>query len=149
MDMKSKISVPQNPVPYGSHPYGMKIEVKDLTFRYKKESAPVLKDVNFTIEPGQMVSIVGYNGSGSTPAVRAKLIAGKTTLIRLLTLLEQPSSGNIYINDIDVLEYEPQTLRTNMSILFQDFRISYSKYTNERKIPGNLRSIISQSVIVR
>ena len=47
MDMKSKISVPQNPVPYRSHPYGMKIEVKDLTFRYKSDSAPVLKKREF------------------------------------------------------------------------------------------------------
>ena len=67
MDIKSKVSVPQNPVSYRSHPYGMKIEVKDLTFRYKKDSAPVIKNVNFTIEPGQMVSIVGYNGSGFIP----------------------------------------------------------------------------------
>jgi ATP-binding cassette, subfamily B, bacterial len=138
MDMKSKVSVPQNPVSYISHPYGMKIEVKDLTFRYKKDSAPVLKNVNFTIERGQMVSIVGYNGSGSNSYVHARLNVGKTTLIRLLTLLEHPSSGSIYVNDIDVSEYEPQALRTNMSILFQEFRMSNSRYTNARKISGNI-----------
>jgi ABC-type multidrug transport system fused ATPase/permease subunit len=49
---------------YKSQPNGMKIEVKDLTFSYLKDSPPVLRDVNFTIEPGQIVSIVGYNGSG-------------------------------------------------------------------------------------
>ena len=64
MEMKSKVSILENPAPYKSHPYGMKIEVKDLSFRYAKDSPPVLKDVNFTIEPGQIVSIVGYNGSG-------------------------------------------------------------------------------------
>ena len=85
-----------------------------------------------------MVSVVGYNGSGSHPDVYARLTVGKTTLIRLLTLLERPSSGNIYVNDIDVSEYEPQTLRTNMSILFQDFRMSNSKHTNGRKISGHL-----------
>jgi ABC-type multidrug transport system fused ATPase/permease subunit len=68
MQMKSKVSVPKNPAPYKSHPNGMKIEVKDLTFGYKKDFPPVLKNVNFTIEPGQIVSIVGYNGSGKCPA---------------------------------------------------------------------------------
>jgi len=73
--------MPQNPVPYRSHPYGMKIEVKDLTFRCKSDSAPVLKNMNFTIEPCQIVSIFGYNGSGSNPAIHARLTVGKTTLI--------------------------------------------------------------------
>lgn len=64
IDITSKVSKPENPAPYISHPYGMKIQVKDLTFRYEENSRPVLKNINFTIEPGQIVSIVGYNGSG-------------------------------------------------------------------------------------
>jgi ABC-type multidrug transport system fused ATPase/permease subunit len=64
IDIKSKVSVPENPAAYKSHPDGMKIQVKDLTFGYGKDTPPVLKNVNFTIEPGQIVSIVGYNGSG-------------------------------------------------------------------------------------
>ena len=64
IDIKSKVSLPEHPATYKSHPYGMKIQVKDLTFGYGKDTPPVLKDVNFTIEPGQIVSIVGYNGSG-------------------------------------------------------------------------------------
>lgn len=66
MDFKSKVVAPDNPAPYKSSPRGMKIEVRDLTFRYKKESPAVLKDVSFTVEPGQIVCIVGYNGSGNS-----------------------------------------------------------------------------------
>jgi ATP-binding cassette subfamily B protein len=121
MNITSKVAIPDNPAPYKSHPKGMKIQVKDLTFGYHKESPPVIKDVNFTIDPGEIVSIVGYNGSGKVPAFQF-LILGKSTIIRLLALLETPTSGNIYINDIEIREYEPQTIRTNMSILFQDFR---------------------------
>ena len=69
MNIKSKVTVPENPAPYKPHPNGMKIQVKNLTFGYKTESPPVLKDVNFTIEPGEIVSIVGYNGSGKIPCV--------------------------------------------------------------------------------
>jgi ABC-type multidrug transport system fused ATPase/permease subunit len=67
MEIKSAVCPPENPAEYKSNPKGMKIEVKDLTFRYGKEAPPVLKDVNFTVEPGQIVSIVGYNGSGASP----------------------------------------------------------------------------------
>jgi len=122
-DFKSNYSIPKNPKPYVPHPYGMKIEVKNMTFKYGKESDPVLEDINFTIERGQIVSIVGYNGSGKLSCLGRANALGKSTLIRLLTLLEKPTKGNIYINDIDVSEYIPKVVRTKMSVLFQDFRI--------------------------
>ena len=68
MNITSRVAIPDNPAPYKSHPKGMKIQVKDLTFGYHKDSPPVIKDVNFTIDPGEIVSIVGYNGSGKVPA---------------------------------------------------------------------------------
>jgi ABC-type multidrug transport system fused ATPase/permease subunit len=64
LEMKSQVSVPKDPVPYESKPGGMKIEVRDMSFTYSKDAPPVLKDLNFTVEAGQIVSIVGYNGSG-------------------------------------------------------------------------------------
>lgn len=54
-----------NYVPYVPNPKGMKVEVKGVSFGYHKNSPPVLKNVSFTIEPGEIVSIVGYNGSGT------------------------------------------------------------------------------------
>jgi ABC-type multidrug transport system fused ATPase/permease subunit len=132
MEIKSAISPPENPAEYKSNPRGMKVEVKDLTFRYGKEAPPVLKDINFTIEPGQIVSVVGYNGSGITLSVKI-LKTGKTTLIRLLTLLEKPTTGQILINDVDISEYDPKIVRANMSVLFQDFRTSPSHFTNVEK----------------
>jgi ABC-type multidrug transport system fused ATPase/permease subunit len=112
MEIKSKVSAPENPTTYQSDPRGMKLEVKNVSFTYSEESPPVVKDVSFVVEPGQMVSIVGFNGSG------------KSTIIRLLTMLEKPTSGEIYINDIKMSEYDPKVLRANISTLFQDFRNS-------------------------
>jgi ABC-type multidrug transport system fused ATPase/permease subunit len=66
IDFRSTYAIPANPKPYVPHPSGMKIQVKDVSFRYAEKSQDVLKDINFTIEPGEMVSIVGYNGSGLT-----------------------------------------------------------------------------------
>jgi ABC-type multidrug transport system fused ATPase/permease subunit len=72
INVKSKIGPPENPEPYIPHPNGMKIEVRNVSFGYKKDAPPVLKDVNFTVEPGQIVSVVGYNGSGMTNKYRFK-----------------------------------------------------------------------------
>lgn len=65
IEMKSNVSKGQIFVPYKSDRKGMKIELRDVSFRYVKESPYILKDVNLTIEPGEIVSIVGYNGSGN------------------------------------------------------------------------------------
>jgi ABC-type multidrug transport system fused ATPase/permease subunit len=64
IERKSTVSAPENPATYKSDPKGMKIELRNVSFRYKKDSPHVLKDVSFSIEPGQIVSVVGYNGSG-------------------------------------------------------------------------------------
>ena len=77
---KIKISGPQDPVPYKSDTRGMKIELRDVSFRYKTDSPNVIKNVNFTIEPGQMVSIVGYNGSGYSTTLEFIDFEGKQRL---------------------------------------------------------------------
>ena len=65
MEVKSSVQPPENPIPYVSYPNGMKIELKNVSFRYNEKSPFVLKDINFTVERGQIVSVVGYNGSGT------------------------------------------------------------------------------------
>ena len=73
IEMKSKQIGPEMPAPYISHPKGMKIQVKNLSFRYHPEfGMPVLKDVNFVIEPGEIVSVVGYNGSGIDTSAKVR-----------------------------------------------------------------------------
>lgn len=138
MDIKSQVKGPENPAPYVSHPKGMKVELKNVSFRYQEESPYVIKDVSFRIEPGDIVSIVGYNGSGTTSPTLANI--GKTTLIRLLTFLDKPTTGEIYINGRKAEEYNPKVLRANMSILFQDFRILPLFFILDRKIRLAIRT---------
>ena len=140
IEMKSKAYKAANPVSYISDSRGMKIELRNVSFRYKEDSPHILKDVNFVVEPGQIVSIVGYNGSGDPCCLKTANI-GKTTLIRLLALLEKPSSGDIYINDIKMSEYDPKVLLQNMSVLFQDFRNFWPRSRiNFRKIYATQRT---------
>jgi ABC-type cobalamin/Fe3+-siderophores transport system ATPase subunit len=48
---------------------------------------------------------------------------GKTTLVRLLAMIDKPTEGEIHINDHKMSDYNPKVLYANMSVLFQDFRI--------------------------
>ena len=72
----------KKPIAYNINSAGLKID--DVSFSYK-EGLPILKNVSITINPGEIVAIVGPSGQG------------KTTLIRLLLYLIKPNSGNIYI----------------------------------------------------
>lgn len=130
MEMKSK-SDPGNFVPYIPNPNGMKLELKDVSFRYQKNSPLVLKNVSFTIQPGEIVSIVGYNGSGTPTSLCYLINSGKTTLVRLLTMLDKPTAGDILVNDRKMSEYDPTVLYANMSVLFQDFRTFLARMNSE------------------
>lgn len=88
---------------------GMRIEVKDLSFTYPGANKATLTNVNLTIEPGETLAIVGYNGGG------------KTTLVKLLTGLFEHTSGSLTINGIRPRDFNPTTLHKRMSALFQDF----------------------------
>ncbi|MCK4764103.1 MAG: ABC transporter ATP-binding protein [Candidatus Aminicenantes bacterium] len=78
-----------------------------VTFSYA-ESNPVLKDLSFTIEPGERVALVGYTGSG------------KTTIINLLNRLYDVDSGTIRLDDAEVGSIDLRDLRSGISTISQD-----------------------------
>ena len=84
-----------------------KIEFRNVWFAYKTDEW-VLKDVSFVIKPGDTVALVGLTGSG------------KTTIVNLILKFYQPSKGNIYLDDIDISNYNPEFIRTNIASVFQD-----------------------------
>lgn len=88
-----------------------KIEFKNLYFRYPNTDSYALKNISFTILPGEKVSIVGLNGSG------------KTTLIKLLLRFYEPEQGEIFINDINIKEYRKEDLQSHIGIVFQDHHV--------------------------
>lgn len=87
------------------------LEFRGVSFKYPKSEAYALKDVNLTIKAGEKLSIVGLNG------------AGKTTFIKLLTRLYEPTEGGIYLDGINILEYELKSYLELMSVVFQDFKL--------------------------
>ena len=84
-----------------------KVEFDNVSFHYQPDS-PILKEVSFTIEPGQVAAIVGPSGSG------------KSTIIGLIPRFYDPVSGVIKIDDVDARLYKQKSLRQQISFVLQD-----------------------------
>ena len=84
-----------------------RIEVRQLSFRYPGSDKLVLDDINFTIEPGQMVALVGRSGSG------------KSTLANLLPRFYQYDQGQILVDGLAVEDYALRNLRRHIALVTQ------------------------------
>jgi ATP-binding cassette subfamily B protein len=85
------------------------IEFDRVSFRYPLTDRDVLSDVSFRIERGRALALVGENG------------AGKTTVVKLLTRLFEPTSGRILLNGLEAARFSPRSVQREMSIIFQDY----------------------------
>ena len=94
------------------------LEFKDVSFSYMPDE-PVLKNISFTIQPGESVAVVGPTG------------AGKTSLINLIVRFYDPTSGSVLLNNVDIREYESAIIRSKMALVMQDpFLFSGTVYDN-------------------
>lgn len=84
-----------------------KIEFRNVVFEYLP-GVPVLKDVSFTVQPGETLAIVGHTGSG------------KSTIISLLNRLYHIQEGEIRVDDRDIRDYRLDALRKNIGVVLQD-----------------------------
>lgn len=87
------------------------IEFRHVSFAYPKTERKVLDDVNIKIAPGEHLSIVGLNG------------AGKTTFIKLLCRLYDPTEGQILVDGTDIKEYDYKQYMEQFAPVFQDFKL--------------------------
>ena len=84
-----------------------RIEFKDVSFEYTP-GVPVLKHLNFTVEPGQTVAFVGHTGSG------------KSSIMNLLFRFYDPTSGAIFIDGKNTRDFNRRSVRSEMGIVLQD-----------------------------
>ena len=86
----------------------IEIEFDNVSFKYPSSDQYVLKNVSFTIKPGEKMALVGINGSG------------KSTIVKLLSGLYAPEEGNIYINGINLNDLNLQNYRDHIAVVYQE-----------------------------
>ncbi|OUL22737.1 ABC transporter permease [Nostoc sp. RF31YmG] len=101
------------PQPWGTATKGVNprdgIRFENVSFTYPGSSKPALNNISLHLKPGEKLAIVGENGSG------------KTTLIKLLTRLYTPDSGRIFLDGVDLQEWDIEVLRQRIGVIFQNF----------------------------
>lgn len=107
MDYPAAIVKGDKPVAEGMHTF----EFRNVSFSYPGSEVEVLKNINLRLTPGEHLSIVGLNG------------AGKTTLVKLLCRLYDPTDGAIYMDGVDIKEYDYEQYMKVFAPVFQDFKL--------------------------
>jgi ATP-binding cassette subfamily B protein len=90
---------------------GNTISFNNVSFHYGDDEKLVLKNISFTISPGEKIALVGHNG------------AGKSTLVKLLMRLYDPSDGNITLNVIPIQNYRLSSYRNLFAAVFQHYKV--------------------------
>jgi ATP-binding cassette subfamily B protein len=109
IDLPATVTEPPAPKSLGRGRLEQGIRFDSVVYRYEGAERDVLCGVDLTISPGEHVALVGMNG------------AGKTTMIKLLCRLYDPTDGRITIDGHDLRELSLKELRTRIGVVFQDF----------------------------
>ena len=100
-------------------------EFRNVSFRYPGTDRFVLRNLAFHLHPAERVALVGENGEG------------KTTLVKLITRLYDPTEGEILLDGIDLREYDLEDLYREIGVVFQDF-MRYEMTARENIAVGNV-----------
>jgi ATP-binding cassette subfamily B protein len=103
-------------------------------FRYPGSEQWAVRGLDFSLSPGERLALVGENG------------AGKTTLVKLLARLYDPTEGRILLDGIDLREYDIESLRRNVGVIFQDF-VRYDFVLRENIAVGNIERVADEPAI--
>jgi ATP-binding cassette, subfamily B, bacterial len=107
-ETKAEILSPENPRPFPS-PIRTGFVFENVGFIYPGADRWAVRHLHFSLRAGEVIALVGENG------------AGKTTLVKLLTRLYDPDEGRILLDGHDLREYDLDSLRGNIGVIFQDF----------------------------
>ncbi|OFZ52668.1 MAG: hypothetical protein A2328_11150 [Bdellovibrionales bacterium RIFOXYB2_FULL_36_6] len=124
LKIKPQIADPKTPIQVpGKIETG--IEFKNVSFFYQNSGKNVINCVNFSIKPGEIVALVGENGSG------------KSTVVKLLTRLYDPQQGQIFLDGQNIKNFKINEFRKKISVVFQD-HIRYQLSAKENIYLGDL-----------
>lgn len=100
------------------------IRLENVSFRYKEEGEDILKSISITLKPGEHLAVVGLNG------------AGKTSMVKLMCGLTEPSSGRVLYNGRDIREYNRDEYYRLFGAVFQDYSL----------MPVTIEEIVAEDV---
>lgn len=124
LGLEPRVKTPETPLEI-PEPIVKGIEFKGVDFFYHNCEKKVLNCINFSIKPGEVVALVGENGSG------------KSTIVKLFSRLYDPDSGNIRLDGIDIKKFKLDAFRDKISIVFQD-PVKYQLSARENIYLGNV-----------
>ena len=126
-DMKPTIQSKPNALP-APRPIGRGFEFRDVSFVYPGTDRLVLNRLNFRLGPGERVALIGENGQG------------KTTIVKLITRLYDPTEGQILLDGVDLREYDLEDLYRETGVIFQDF-MRYEMTARENIAVGKIEEL--------
>jgi ATP-binding cassette subfamily B protein len=103
-------------------------EFRDVSFWYPGSPRIILDRMNFRLQPGERVALIGENGQG------------KTTIVKLITRLYDPSEGQILLDGVDLREYSLEDLYCEIGVIFQDF-MRYEMTARENIAVGRVEEL--------
>jgi ATP-binding cassette, subfamily B, bacterial len=107
-EMQPTVQSKPNALP-SPNPILQGFEFRNVSFTYPGTERTVLHNFNFTLSPGERIALIGENGQG------------KTTVVKLITRLYDPTEGQILLDGIDLREYSIEDLHRQIGVIFQDF----------------------------
>lgn len=107
-EMKPTVHSKPNALP-APRPIRKGFEFRNVSFAYPGTERRVLRDFNFTLRPGERIALIGENGQG------------KTTIVKLITRLYDPTEGQILLDGVDLRDYSLEDLHKEIGVIFQDF----------------------------
>jgi ATP-binding cassette, subfamily B, bacterial len=111
-------------------------EFRNVSFAYPGSSRLILKNLNFTLQVGERVALIGENGQG------------KTTIVKLITRLYDPTEGQVLLDGVDLRDYSLEDLYKEIGVIFQDF-MRYEMTARENVAVGRIEEIGNLDDIVR
>jgi len=126
-EMKPTIQSKPNALP-SPRPIRHGFEFRDVSFVYPGTERQVLNRLNFHLRPGERVALIGENGQG------------KTTIVKLITRLYDPTQGEILLDGVDLREYDLEDLYREIGVIFQDF-MRYEMTARENIAVGKIEEV--------
>jgi len=107
-EMRPSVTSKVNALP-APRPIRTGFEFQNISFAYPGTERLILENLNFRLEPGERIALIGQNGQG------------KTTIVKLITRLYDPTDGRVLLDGVDLRDYEIEDLCREIGVIFQDF----------------------------